>query len=217
MRYKYLIISFLFLTSCSVFFPEGITFNPANYSYNYQTFNKRLVYNNERYLLFPTSFSDSDFNNSGNLEYVINYFKDKLGNNLTLKKDFKNKEGKLIIPFLSGYDITAKEIEFLKENTTLDYVILTKTLYLKDLNDVDFPKNSKGRFYDSVSGAMSFVKIIDLKNGGILLEMNCKGEISTPENKDMYTGEIRPKPASIHTDSYNLGEKTMKKLLKKIK
>ena len=217
MRKIHIIIVCLFLSSCSVLFPEGITFNLANYNYNYLTFNKRLAHNNESYLLFPTSFSESDFTNSGNLEYVINSFKDKLDNNVTLKKDFKNKDGKLIIPFMSGYEITDKEITFLKENTDIDYVILTKMLYLKDLNDADFPKNSKGRFNDSKAGSMSFVKIIDLKNGGVLLDMNCKGEVSIPENKDMQTGELRPQPVSFHKNSYSLGEKTMKKLLKKIK
>ena len=47
--------------------------------------------------------------------------------------------------------------------------------------------------------------------------MNCKGEISIQENKDMQTGELRLQPVSIHKNSYSLGEKTMKKLLKKIK
>jgi hypothetical protein len=117
------------LSSCSVLFPEGITFNPANYNYNYLTFNKRLAYNNESYLLFPTSFGDSDFNNNGNLNYVVDFFTEKLGNKITLKKDYK---GKLMIPFISGYNITDEEILFLKENTDLKYLILSKILYLNN-------------------------------------------------------------------------------------
>jgi hypothetical protein len=163
LRKIYILFICLFLSSCSILFPEGITFNPANYNYNYLTFNKRLDYNNESYLLFPTSFGDSDFNNIGNLNYVVDFFKEKLGNKISLKKDYKDDNGKLIIPFISGYNITDEEILFLKENTDLKYLILSKILYLKNLKDVSFPGNSKGRLNDSKSGAMSFIKIVDTR------------------------------------------------------
>ncbi|WP_146092144.1 hypothetical protein [Polaribacter filamentus] len=217
MKKIYILFICLFLSSCSILFPEGITFNPANYNYNYLTFNKRLDYNNESYLLFPTSFGDSDFNNNANLNYVVDFFKEKLGNKISLKKDYKDDNGKLIIPFISGYNITDEEILFLKENTDLKYLILSKILYLKNLKDVSFPGNSKGRLNDSKSGAMSFIKIVDIKSNTVLLEMNCVGEVSVSENRDLATGEGKLQPKAIYKDSYSLGEKTMKKLLKKIK
>jgi hypothetical protein len=89
--------------------------------------------------------------------------------------------------------------------------------YLNNLKEVSFPKNSKGRFNDSKSGAMSFIKIVDIKSNTVLLEMNCIGEVSVSENRDLATGEGKLQPKAIYKDSYALGEKTMKKLLKKIK
>ncbi|MCL7764244.1 hypothetical protein MPF19_12525 [Polaribacter sp. Z014] len=64
---------------------------------------------------------------------------------------------------------------------------------------------------------MSFVKIIDLINGGILFYMNCKDEVFIIENKDMQTRALRPQPISNYKNFYSLSENTMKKLLKKIK
>tara|TARA_X000000950_G_C13568683_1_gene518627 strand:- start:357 stop:497 length:141 start_codon:yes stop_codon:yes gene_type:complete len=46
--------------------------------------------------------------------------------------------------------------------------------------------------------------------------MNCTGEISESREKDMQTGESI-NTLNLYKDSYALGKKTMKKLLKKIK
>jgi hypothetical protein len=70
--------------------------------------------------------------------------------------------------------------------------------------------------YYAKAGAVSFIKIVDVKNGEIVLEMNCTGKVSKPDDRDFDTGAIQYK-LNIHKDSYSLGEKTMKKLLKKIK
>lgn len=64
---------------------------------------------------------------------------------------------------------------------------------------------------------MSFVKIIDLKNGGVLLEVDCRVEVSVHKNKFIEIGKLSPQTDSIHKSSYSLGEKTMKKMFKKIK
>jgi hypothetical protein len=49
------------------------------------------------------------------------------------------------------------------------------------------------------------------------MEMSCSGYLSSNEVKDMQTGELKLQPFAIHKDSEALEEKTMKKLLKKIK
>ena len=70
--------------------------------------------------------------------------------------------------------------------------------------------------YYAKSGAVSFIKIVDVKNREIVLEINCVGKVSKSDDRDFDTGEIKHR-LNIHKGSYSLGKKTMKKLLKKIK
>jgi hypothetical protein len=65
-----------------------------------------------------------------NLEHVVQFFKKNLGDNVTLKKDLKEADNKLLIPFLIAYDISLERLEFISEITVLDYIILTKTMDL---------------------------------------------------------------------------------------
>ena len=218
MKIKIHYLLFFVFTSCSVFFPEGITFNSPNYSFNYLSFNKKLDYDGTKtYLLNPTNFKGSSLRNGTELADIVNFFKDKLGEKVSKTRDYRDKQGKIKIPFIIKYNITNEEITFLKENTSFNYLILTKIMYLEELkeNPVDF--RDKRKFYKSRAGARSFIKILDIKNNNVLLEMSCSGEVSISENRDLDTGELKLSPISIHKDSYSLGEKTMKKLLKKIK
>tara|TARA_B110000238_G_scaffold150463_1_gene162264 strand:+ start:6691 stop:6870 length:180 start_codon:yes stop_codon:yes gene_type:complete len=59
----------------------------------------------------------------------MEFFKNELGSNVIKNKDNNNKEGKLQIHF----DISDEQSTFLKENTSLFYIILTKIIYLSDL------------------------------------------------------------------------------------
>ena len=67
-----------------------------------------------------------------------------------------------------------------------------------------------------MAGALSFIKIMDVNNGEIVLEMNCISKASKHEDRyfDTYAKQYK---LNIHKDFYSLQEKTMKKLLKKIK
>lgn len=214
---KFLVLLCIILTSCSAFLPGGITFNPANYGYNYETFNKRLDYNNKSYILNTTNFSNQKFSLGSNLDYVHTFFEEKLAKNLFLKTNYKDNSGKYLIPFNISYEIEKDHIKFLSENTSLDFIILSKISYLQNLDINSLSKNNKLRFYDADAGAIASIKIVDIKNNETFLEMSCSAYLSIREARDMYTGVREFQPKAIHKDSYALGEKAMKKLLKKIK
>lgn len=214
---KILFLSCFALLSCSALLPGGLTFNPANYSYNYETFNKTLDYNDKTYLLNKTNFSNEKFISGSNLDDVAAFFYKKLANNVFLKTAYKNKKGKFLIPFNLNYEIEKEHIDFLSENTNLDYIILSKISYLENLNIDSLSKNNKLRFYDANAGAISSIKIIDIKKNEVFLEVSCAAYLNIREERDLYTGVKEFQPKAIHKNSYSLGEKAMKKLLKKIK
>lgn len=216
MKNIYYLLLIPFVISCSVLFPDGVSVKFPDFSYNYQTFNKKLDYSDKEYLLNVTQFGESNYNNSSNLDMVVQFFKKKLNNYVTLKMNFKDTNGKLLIPFNINYDISKDHLKFLNESTNLNFIILSKIVYLKDIQNKSLTNVHKKRMYYSKAGAISFIKIVDVKNGEIVLEMNCTGSISNKEDKDIFSGEVQHK-LNFHKNSYSLGEKTMKKLLNKIK
>lgn len=146
----------------------------------------------------------------------MQFFKKNLGDNVTLKKDLKDADNKLLISFLIAYDISNERLDFRSEITDLDYIIRTKTLDLSAAKNKLSSNVQKKEWYRSSAGVVSFVKIIDVKNGEILVEMNCMGSVSNRKDTDIFTGEEQNR-IYLYRSSKTLVEKTMKKLLKKIK
>jgi hypothetical protein len=192
LKNSYFLPVILFFTSCSILFPDGVAFKIPDYNVSYQTFNKRLDYNDKKYLLNPTQFGETNFNNSSNLDVVVQFFENKLGDNVTLKKDFKDNNDRLLIPFIINYDLSKDHIDYLHKITNLNYI------ENKPLSNI-----YKKKMYYAKAGAVSFVKIVDVKNGEIVLEINCTGKVSKPDDRDFDTGEIQHK-LNIHKDSYYL-------------
>lgn len=216
MKSKYLIL-FLFLTSCSIFLPRSIAINLADYSFDYHTFNKGLDYENDvSYLLNETNYGTS-LSLADNLEHVVAYFDKKLGNKVQLKTTFKDINGKLKIPFNMNYDISKAHVDFLRTITDLEYIILTKVSYLENTEKKSLNKKNTSRFIDAVSGAIFFVKIVDIQNNTTILEMSCTAVVKERDAVNMYTGEQEFEHTQIYKRSNTLGEKSMKKLLRKIK
>jgi len=211
MKLKPYYFLFLFFISCSHL---GVKF--PNYTFKYLTFNKKLDNNNKKYLLNTTQFGDANIDVGNNLEHVVQFFKQKLDANVILKKDLKDADKKQLIPFLISYNISLEHLSFLKKNTDLDYVILTKVLDLSAVENNSLSNIHKKQLYRATAGAISFIKIIDVKNGETLLEMNCTGAVSNRKDTDIFTGEEQNR-IYLHKSSNTLGEKTMKKLLKRIK
>ena len=82
---------------------------------------------------------------------------------------------------------------------------------------------NRKRLFSAAVGAISFIKIYDIKKNNILLEMSCTGGVTITEDQfkeyntrnPHFAAEIEPIP--IHRNSLSLGKKTMKKLINKIK
>ncbi|PIX12941.1 MAG: hypothetical protein COZ74_08870, partial [Flavobacteriaceae bacterium CG_4_8_14_3_um_filter_31_8] len=197
--------------------PRGMTFIYANFNYDYLIFNKMLDRNNKKYLLNPTNVVKSNFSDGIYFPFVVEFFQDKLKSNVVRVNGYKNTEGKVIIPFPISYDIDQEEIKFLKNNTSIDYIILSKIDYLENIDKNNLTALNKKRLYSAKAGAISFLKILDIENNQVLIEMTCTADININENIDMDSGIRELQPITIHKDSYALGEKAMKKLLKKIK
>jgi len=194
-----------------------MTFIYANFNYDYLIFNKMLDRNNKKYLLNPTNVVKSNFSDGIYFTFVVEFFQDKLKSNVVRVNGYKNTEGKVIIPFPISYDIDQEEIKFLKNNTSIDYIILSKIDYLENIDKNNLTALNKKRLYSAKAGAISFLKILDIENNQVLIEMTCTADININENIDMDSGIRELQPITIHKDSYALGEKAMKKLLKKIK
>ncbi|WP_445748353.1 hypothetical protein [Polaribacter sp.] len=173
--------------------------------------------NNRKYLLNPTNVDKSNFSDGIYFPFVVDFFHDKLKSNVVRVNGYKNTEGKVIIPFPISYDIDQEEIKFLKSNTSIDYIILSKIEYLENIDKNNLTALNKKRLYSAKVGAISFLKILDIKNNQVLIEMTCTADININENIDMDSGIRELQPITIHKNSYVLGEKAMKKLLKKIK
>jgi hypothetical protein len=139
MQNKYLLLLCCIVFSSCFFFPS---FQLPGYHYNYDTFNKSLDYDGKKYLLNPVNFRSNDLSKGTYLPIINKFFKNKLGDNLYKNSAYMDAEGRLKIPFDFNYEITDSQIAFLKQNTDLDYIILTKTLSLEQarrekLNSID--------------------------------------------------------------------------------
>jgi hypothetical protein len=206
----------LFL-SCSVFLPGSVSFNNAGYEFDYFTFNKTLDYDNKKYLLNSTSINNSGLSSGLSFSYIDDFFDNQLKSNVINVKYLKNNKGKQSIPFLISYDITNEQITFLKNNTDIDYIILTRIQYLEKIDKNTLSSLNKKRFARSVAGAIASVKVLDIKTNTPLIEISCTTDVTNPEERNMYTNVKEFQPKAIHKNSYELGEKAMKKLLKKIR
>lgn len=215
MRFRFLVLfCFLFLTSCSWF-----SYNFPDYNYDFYNPNKRIN-ENKTYLLNTTSFFTSKGINQQYEETISNYFKKKLNQNLKLKNQLKDNQNKYVLPFDIPYDIKEGDIDLLLERTNLDFIILSKIEYLEFLDKQNLSQNNKSRLFSALSGSIASIKIIDLKNREVVLEMSCTASIS--DTKSHFSDEEVHQLTDlnripIHNNSFSLSEKAMKKLLRKIK
>jgi hypothetical protein len=173
-------------------------------------------------LLNPVNFKSNELSKGAYLQIITKFFKNKFGDNLYKNRAYRDSEGRLKIPFDFNYEITDSQIAFLKQNTDLDYIILTKTLSLEQAKREKLNSVDKRHFQLASSGGISFIKIIDIKTNSTLLEMSCSATIIISNNRmseletENQSIQIR-QLFTIYKSSKKLKEKSMKKLLKKIK
>lgn len=81
-------------------------------------------------------------------------------------------------------------------------------------------KKNNARFISALAGAIATIKIVDLKNNEVVLEMSCT--VSVNDSKYHFEEAIDHQgpvigTIPIYNNSFSLAKKAMKKLLKKIK
>lgn len=78
----------------------------------------------------------------------------------------------------------------MKEYTHIDSIILVKILNLRAVVTKLLSNVHKKPGYSAALSVVSFIKSIDVKNGEIFLEMNCKGLVSKTEERDLITNDV---------------------------
>lgn len=218
MKNNYLLfLCFIVFTSCSVV----PSFQAPSYHYNYAAFNKGLDYDGKKYLLNLTNNKTNELSKGVYLPIITKFFKKKLGRNLYKNLDVKDVDGKLLIPFHFNYEITDSQLNFLKQNTDLDYIILTKTLSLENAKKQKLNSVDERRFKLARTGGISFIKILDIKTKSVFIEMSCSATVILNSNiKEGFEAEnqnrVSKKEFSIYKSSKKLKDKSIKMLLKKI-
>ena len=218
MKLKFCFILIILFTSCSVI----PSFQAPSYHYNYVTFNKGLNYDGKKYLLNPTNYKKNELSKGIYSPFITKFFKKKLGGNLYKNIEVKDTNGKLLIPFDFNYEITDSQLAFLKQNTDIDYIILTKKLSLENAKNEKLNNVDERLFKLAKTGGISFIKIIDIKTKSTFIELSCSATVIVNRNMlvdlEVENSKRAPKQQfSIYKSSKKLREKTMKKLLNKIK
>ena len=219
MKNNYLLfLCFIVFTSCYVI----PSFQAPSYHYNYATFNKGLDYDSKKYLLNPTNYKTNELSKGIYSPIITKFFKKKLGENLYKNLEVKDYNGKLLIPFDFNYEISDTQLTFLKQNTDLDYIILTKTLSLEHAKNEKLNSVDERRFKLARAGRISFIKIIDIKTKSAFIEVSCSATVIVNRNmledlEAVNQNRASKQQFSIYKSSKKLTDKSIKKLLKKIK
>lgn len=218
LRFFLILIISLICFSCANRNGHLISFNLPDYNYDYKILNKSID-KNKTYYLASTIYYES-FPKRNNNESVRKYFKGKLKNNLIIENQLKDKEGKLVLLNQLDYDVTKNNLNVLSDRIVVDFIILSKIEYLEFLDKSNLSKNNNARLISALAGAIASIKIIDVNNNEVVLEMSCTASVNDSkyhfeEAIDNQGPVIETTP--VYKQSFSLGEKAMKKLLKKIK
>ncbi|WP_299669002.1 hypothetical protein [uncultured Polaribacter sp.] len=217
---KVLILFFIMVCySCANRNGHLFSFNIPDYNYDYYNPNKRINVK-DNYILNVISVQTQNGFRKQNLKSVQEYFSNKLDNNVSFVNQVRDKNGKILLKSSFPYNISKTDLEILSKTTNFDFIILSKIEYLEFLDKKSLSQNNKARLISASAGAIATVKIIDLKNNDVILEMSCTASVNDPkyhfeEEIDHQGPVIGTIP--VHRNSFNLAKKAIKKLLKKIK
>lgn len=196
------------MSSCAILSPDGMLFKFQSYKYEYLTIGKKIDFSQGKFIIVPTTFSKNEKGNE--LEFVFDFFKHTLKENVIKTRYVRDSNGREKFPFNINYDNGLENIEVLASVCTgYQFIVLTKTVYMEESRNI-----SAGSNYilnsDTKAGAISYIRVLDLENKNVYFEMACSAHVNITEEEDRGLG-------NIHKNSYQLGEKTMKKILKKLK
>ncbi|QVY65825.1 hypothetical protein [Polaribacter sp. Q13] len=219
MKKTLLILSLLMFSSCAIIFPKVFQRKSANFTFNNLWFNTQLDHHKSaRYLLNTTQLSVNAFIGDDYNEQLVNFVSKKLGNNVFTKESYKTSDDKIIIPFTIEYELTKENIELLQKTTDLDYIILSKILTPDLINKSNDPQYDSLKYRSNVlGGSVVFVKIFDIKNNNVLIEMRCKSVVYDDENFNFDTNSYEnDSRISTYKSEQQLIKKSFKRIFRRI-
>ncbi|WP_397447120.1 hypothetical protein [Polaribacter sp. R77954] len=215
MKKTFILLSIGLLSSCSFLFPKHFERKPANFTIQNLWFTSKLDKNRDvKYLVNPTQLhyiakSTDDYN-----EQLVAFFKEELKENSYLKENYKNVNGKIIVPFTLDYDLSKEYKENLQKTTDLDYIVLTKILTASQINNPYYPQYQSLQYKSNVlAGSVVFLKIFDVKNNTIALELNCKSSVYDNPNFNFDTNQYED---NLKIATYKSENQLIKKCFKRI-
>ncbi|WP_438972908.1 hypothetical protein [Polaribacter sp.] len=210
----------LLCSSCSILFHNHFERKSANYELQDLWVTATLDYNdNVKYLVNTTQenyvANHTDFYN----EYVLNFFRDEFKNKFYSKVNYKDSNGKIVIPFTLDYKLSQEYINNLKQITDLDYIVLTKILSANQINNSnDFQYNNLKYKSNVLAGSVVFFKIIDIINNRKVIELRCKSAVyDNPKfnfNTNSYEDDNK---IALYTNEEQLIKKCFKIIFRRIK
>ncbi len=210
----------LLFSSCTILFPRHFDRKPANFMLEDLWFASKLDDNKDvKYLLNPTQLNYSAKSTDAYHPQLVDFFSEKFKNNSFSKENYKNADGKIIIPFTLDYDLSEEYIENLKRSTDLDYIVLSKILSADQINNLNAPQYKHFTYRSNVlAGSVVFFKVYDLKNKTIAIEISCKSSVYDDPDFNFNTNqyEDNTKIATYKSES-QLIKKCFKRILRKIK
>tara|TARA_R110001606_G_scaffold372747_1_gene529897 strand:+ start:2215 stop:2877 length:663 start_codon:yes stop_codon:yes gene_type:complete len=214
-----ILVLFLICLSCANRNGHLFSFNLPDYTYDFHNPNKKINLENS-YILNQTNIQTVNGFRVENLETVQDYFKKKLDNNVIFASLLKDNNDKKLLKSVFPYEISNSDLKILGKSTNFNFVILSKIEYLGYLEKQSLSKKNNARLISALSGAIASIKIIDLDTFEVVVEMSCTASVNDSkyhfeEAIDHQGPVIGTIP--IHKNSFSLGKKAMKKLLKKIK
>ncbi|WP_158837214.1 hypothetical protein [Polaribacter sp. L3A8] len=215
MKKYLLLLSVLLLSSCAILFPKVFQRKSANFSLENLWFNTQLDYHkNASYLLSTTQLNYNSFSGDAYNEQLLEFFSKKVGGNTFTRENYRTSDNKIIIPFAIEYNLTKENIALLQQTTDLDYIVLSKILSPDLINKSKDPQYDSLKYRSGVlGGAVVFVKIFDIKNNNVFIEMSCKGAIYDDDNFNFDTNSYEN---DTRIATYKSEEQLVKKCFKRI-
>jgi len=203
--YCYLVVQY--------FFPNIFQRKSANFSFENLWFNTQLDYNKRAsYLLNTTQLNYNAMSSDNYNVQLLHFFSKKIGANTFTRENYKTSNDKIIIPLAIEYDLTKENIELLQKTTDLDYIILSKILSPDLINNYKDPKYDSLKYRSGIlAGSVVFLKIFDIRNNKVLIEMRCKSYVYNDESFNFDTNSYeKDTRISIYTSEEQLIKRVLK-------
>lgn len=220
MRKIFFCFIILGFSSCTLLFPKYFDRKPANFLIENLWFASKLDINpNVKYLINTTQQSHFAKIEDSYNQQLIDFFKGELSQEIYNKSNFKDESGKRIVPVILNYDLPKDYKALFRKKTDLDYIVLTKILSSNEINNTNLSQYKHLKYRSNLlAGSVVFLKIIDIKNNTIALEISCKSAVYDDLDFNFETNSYEEDgKIATHSNENQLIKKCFKRIFRKIK